>query len=90
MTSTKFSTWCVNTEMFKNEAIQRAVRAIEELKAGIAKNKIDAKNLGAEIQKLDELTAELHRFMRQGRRITRQRMRSHSCAIKYMGLQDNV
>jgi len=57
VTFTKFSTWCVNTDKFKNEAIQRAAQAIEELKAGIAKNENDATNLGMEIQKLDELTA---------------------------------
>jgi len=56
VTFTKFSTWCLNTDKFKNEAIQRATLTIEELKAGIEKNEADAKNLGMQMQKLDELT----------------------------------
>jgi len=53
VTFTKFSTWCVNTDKNKNEAIARATQAIATLRAGIAKNEMDAKNLGKQILALD-------------------------------------
>jgi len=53
VTFTKFSTWCVNTDKHKKEAVARATQAIATLTAGIAKNEMDAKNLGKQIMELD-------------------------------------
>jgi len=53
VTFTKFSAWCQNTDKHKNEAIARTTQAIATLTAGIAKNEMDAKNLGKQIMQLD-------------------------------------